>query len=138
MRGNFSRSYKFRLFYLHMKPPNSYNIRAFSNTISILSAMINLIFLFTELGIFIKSFSLSLGIITVSIPALYAANVFSFNPPIANTSPVNVISPVIATLCLTFLELKAETMAVIIVTPADGPSFGTAPSGTWIWISLSL
>ena len=28
--------------------------------------------------------------------------------------------------------------AVAIVTPADGPSFGTAPSGTWMWISTSL
>ena len=28
--------------------------------------------------------------------------------------------------------------ANMIVTPADGPSFGTAPSGTWMWISLVL
>ena len=25
-----------------------------------------------------------------------------------------------------------------IVMPADGPSFGTAPSGKWMWISLFL
>ena len=24
-------------------------------------------------------------------------------------------------------------MAVAIVTPADGPSFGVAPAGTWMW-----
>ena len=28
-------------------------------------------------------------------------------------------------------------MAVVIVTPADGPSLGTAPSGTWMWNDLS-
>jgi hypothetical protein len=27
-------------------------------------------------------------------------------------------------------------MAVVIATPAEGPSFGTAPSGTWIWMSF--
>ena len=27
-------------------------------------------------------------------------------------------------------KVKAETKAVVKVTPADGPSFGTAPSGT--------
>lgn len=36
------------------------------------------------------------------------------------------------------LPVSAETMAVVMVTPADGPSLGTAPSGTWIWkFSLS-
>ena len=28
-----------------------------------------------------------------------------------------------------------EMMAVAIATPADGPSFGVAPSGTWTWMS---
>jgi hypothetical protein len=26
--------------------------------------------------------------------------------------------------------------AVAMVTPADGPSFGTAPAGTWMWMSM--
>ena len=30
----------------------------------------------------------------------------------------------------------AETMAVAIVIPADGPSLGIAPSGTWTWMSI--
>ena len=29
--------------------------------------------------------------------------------------------------------VNAEISAVAIVMPADGPSFGTPPAGTWIW-----
>ena len=29
-----------------------------------------------------------------------------------------------------------DTIAVVMVTPADGPSLGIAPAGTWIWISV--
>ena len=35
-------------------------------------------------------------------------------------------------------KVKADTIAVHTVTPADGPSLGTAPSGKWTWISLVL
>ncbi len=28
----------------------------------------------------------------------------------------------------------AEAMLVAMVIPADGPSFGVAPSGTWMWM----
>ena len=35
-----------------------------------------------------------------------------------------------------FLKLMSYSgIAVAIVTPADGPSFGIAPSGTWTWTS---
>ena len=39
--------------------------------------------------------------------------------------------------CRTFLKTvaglpSALASAVVIVTPADGPSFGTAPVGTWM------
>ena len=77
-----------------------------------------------------KSFSLSFGIITVFIPDLCALIDFSFNPPIANTLPLKVTSPVIATSDLTVLLVNTETIAVVNVIPAEGPSFGTAPSGT--------
>ena len=30
------------------------------------------------------------------------------------------------------IKWKDETIDVTIPTPADGPSFGVAPSGTWI------
>ena len=43
--------------------------------------------------------------------------------------PVIVISPVIATFLLTFFPVSDEIIAVAIVMPALGPSFGTAPSG---------
>ena len=31
--------------------------------------------------------------------------------------------------------VKTETIDVTIASPADGPSLGVAPSGTWTWIS---
>ena len=77
-----------------------------------------------------RSFSLSLGIITVLIPYLIAANNFSFNPPIGKTLPLRVISPVIAISFLTLISVKADISEVNIVIPALGPSLGTAPSGT--------
>ena len=49
-----------------------------------------------------------------------------------NTLPLNVISPVMASLSFTFLCVNADVRAVSIVIPAEGPSFGVAPSGTWI------
>jgi len=47
-----------------------------------------------------------------------------------------VISPVIATSSRTGLPVKSEAIAVSTVTPADGPSFGCAPAGTWMWMSF--
>ena len=68
------------------------------------------------------------------MPALFAARIFSFIPPTGSTRPLRVISPVMAVFFLTFLCVSAEAMDVAMVIPADGPSFGVAPSGTWIWI----
>ena len=78
------------------------------------------------------------GTRTFFICAILAANVFSFNPPIGSTRPLNVISPVMATLAQTFFPVTAESIAVAIVMPADGPSFGTAPSGICKCRSCSL
>ncbi len=64
------------------------------------------------------------------MPARIAARLFSFKPPIGRTSPRKVISPVIATSERTGVLLKSDASAVNIATPADGPSFGTAPAGT--------
>ena len=80
--------------------------------------------------------SFALGKMIVVNPALCALKDFSFTPPIGNTLPRSVISPVIPTSRRIGRFVKADTSAVAIVTPAEGPSFGTAPSGTWIWISL--
>ncbi len=96
----------------------------------------NLIASFTSSGISLKFFSLFFGMKTVLIPFLKAAKDFSFSPPISKTFPLRVISPVIATSCETGILAKAEIRAVVNVTPALGPSFGTAPSGTWTWISV--
>jgi hypothetical protein len=51
-------------------------------------------------------------------------------PPIGSTRPRKVISPVIATELLTGIPVMTDTIEVTIATPADGPSFGVAPSGT--------
>ncbi len=40
-----------------------------------------------------------------------------------------------ATSLRTATPVSAETIEVIIPTPAEGPSLGVAPSGTWMWMS---
>jgi hypothetical protein len=74
----------------------------------------------------------------MSIPARKAARLFSFRPPMGNMRPRNVISPVIATSERTGLFMNSEATAVNIATPAEGPSFGTAPADTWTWMSFCL
>ena len=66
------------------------------------------------------------------ILARLAASIFSFMPPTGNTLPLSVISPVIARLFLILRCVNKDTKEVNIVTPALGPSFGVAPSGTCI------
>lgn len=53
----------------------------------------------------------------------------SLIPPTGRTNPYKDISPVIAKSLLTLLYVNKETRAVVIVTPALGPSFGTAAAG---------
>ncbi len=72
------------------------------------------------------------------MPARTAPSTFSLTPPIGNTRPVRVISPVIATSFRTGRSDRALTSAVAIVIPADGPSFGIAPAGTCRCTSMSL
>ena len=74
----------------------------------------------------------SWGMMTLVMPLLFAAISYSFKPPIFRTLPANVISPVIARLAFTFFSIAREVIAVHIVMPALGPSFGVAPSGTCI------
>ena len=90
----------------------------------------NSILSFILSGISSKSGSLSFGKNTFFMLDLEAAMIFSFNPPIANTLPVKVISPVIAIELSTLLFNRALRRAVVRVTPALGPSLGIAPSGT--------
>jgi len=40
-------------------------------------------------------------------------------------------------IALTGRPVISEAMAVTMATPADGPSFGMAPDGTWRWSSAS-
>ncbi len=75
------------------------------------------------------------GRMTVVNFAWRAARTFSFTPPMGRTSPRSVISPVIATSRFTLRCVNAEIMAAAMVIPAEGPSFGIEPSGTWTWTS---
>ena len=85
-------------------------------------------------GSFLKSEIHPSGKIISLIPDRRAAIIFSLIPPTGKTLPVRVISPVMARGRLMVFALAREIRAVAIVTPALGPSFGVAPSGTWIWI----
>ena len=84
----------------------------------------------TSWGISARSFLFSFGINTCVIPPRLAACNFSFNPPIGKTLPRKVTSPVIARSLRTGRPVRADVRAVAIVMPAEGPSLGTAPSGT--------
>ncbi len=86
-------------------------------------------------GISSRSFPFRAGATTWLIPARSAASAFSFRPPIGSTRPRRVISPVIATSLRTGIPVREETRAVAIVIPAEGPSFGIPPDGTWMWMS---
>ncbi len=86
-------------------------------------------------GISARSFSFSSGMRTVVIPPRSAASSFSFNPPIGIAFPRSETSPVIAMPRRTGICVRTETMDVTIARPADGPSFGVAPSGTCTWMS---
>src|SRR5439155_4575032 len=90
----------------------------------------------TSSGMSSRSFSFRRGRITLSTPARLAASTFSLMPPTGRTLPRSVISPVIAMSEGTGRFETSERSEVNIVTPADGPSFGIAPAGTWTWKSL--
>ncbi len=77
-----------------------------------------------------RSFSFFLGKMTVWIPARRAASTFSLIPPTGSTVPRSVISPVMAISLRIGRRVKSEVKAVNMVTPAEGPSFGTDPAGT--------
>lgn len=109
---------------------------AASMTSSMRSAMTNFSFLRTMGSISSRSFLFWLGMMTVLMPDLAAASVFSFRPPMGRTSPRSVISPVIAMSGLSGMSRSKLTIAVYIAQPADGPSLGTAPAGTWMCKSI--
>ena len=88
------------------------------------SAMTSLIDFRISSGMSRRSFSFFLGRITILAPERCAARILLLSPPIGSTRPRRVISPVIATSLRTGMPVKAETIAVAMVTPADGPSAG--------------
>ena len=106
--------------------------RAASRTWSMLSTRISLIDLRISSGMSRRSFSFLRGRMTILAPARCAARILLLSPPIGRTRPRRVISPVIATSLRTGIPVRALTIAVAIVIPADGPSFGMPPAGTWM------
>ena len=87
----------------------------------------------TASGTSSRSGPLRFGRITVSSPARWAASTFCLTPPIGSTRPCSVTSPVMPTPARTARPVSKLTNAVVIVMPADGPSLGIAPAGTWRW-----
>ena len=82
-----------------------------------------------------RSFSFSAGRMIVLMPARWAPRTFVLIPPTGSTFPRRVISPVIAVSARHNLPVRSDAIAVAMVTPAEGPSLGTAPAGTCRWIS---
>ena len=80
-------------------------------------------------GISSASFLFFAGNITLVRWFLWAAIHFSFIPPTGRTRPYRDISPVIAKSERTLRPVMRDTKATVIVTPAEGPSLGTAAAG---------
>ena len=83
-----------------------------------------------------RSGPLRAGSTTVVRPARWAASTFWRTPPMGSTRPCSVTSPVMPTAERTGTSRSRLTSAVVMVTPADGPSFGMAPAGTCTWNRL--
>ena len=58
------------------------------------------------------------------------------DPPDRRCTPLRVISPVMARCGSAVFPVIRDASAEKSVTPADGPSSGVAPEGTWMWMSL--
>src|SRR3984957_16992974 len=84
----------------------------------------------TSSGTSSRSGPLRSGRMTSVNPARWAASTFCLTPPIGNTRPCSVTSPVMPTIERTGTARRRLTSAVVMVTPAEGPSLGTAPAGT--------
>ena len=74
----------------------------------------------------------------LDIPILLAARAFSLSPPYRkHPAPYCHLSGHGYIVPYGYIS-KAETIAVVMVIPAEGPSFGTAPSGMCRLMSVSL
>ena len=104
-------------------------VNAIFNTSSIVLTGIISTFANTSFDISMRSLLFKLGIITFFIPPRCAANNFYLRPPMGKTSPLKVISPVMATSDRTGMLVSDDMIAVVIPIPALGPSFGVAASG---------
>ena len=108
--------------------------RAASRTSSIVSTSTSFMRLRISSGMSRRSFSFLRGRMTIFAPDRCAARILLLRPPIGSTRPRSVISPVIATSLRTGMPVSELTIAVAIVMPAEGPSLGMAPAGTWMCI----
>src|SRR5213596_1341177 len=111
---------------------------ACSSTWSIVSTGLISRSCFTSSGTSTMSLWFRPGTSTVFTPARAAAVSFSLSPPIGSTRPRSVSSPVIATSWRAGRRQSRDASAAAMVIPADGPSFGTAPAGTWRCTSVCV
>jgi phospho-N-acetylmuramoyl-pentapeptide-transferase len=72
----------------------------------------------------------------LAIPLLYFAVIGTVNG-VNFTDGVDGLVSSVTIMVATFFSVRSDASAVVSVIPADGPSFGTAPAGTWIWRSWS-
>ena len=85
-------------------------------------------------GISASSHSFSSGIRTVRNPApIKAASSFSLSPPIGQDFAAQGDLTGHGDIGSHRSPVRADTIAVSMPTPALGPSFGVAPSGTCTW-----
>ncbi len=74
-----------------------------------------------------------------AMPARWAPSTFSFTPPMGSTRPRGAGSPPVMARSPRDRrrDERALSRARAMVTPAEGPSLGMAPAGTWTWIVLA-
>src|SRR3989304_49548 len=107
--------------------------KAVSSPWSMESTRTSLICLRISSGTSRRSLSFLRGRMTIPAPERCAARILLLSPPMGRTRPRSVISPVWARSLRTGMPVSALTMAVAMVMPAEGPSLGMAPAGTWMW-----
>ena len=89
----------------------------------------------TEGGISSRSTWFWSGRMISLMPARCAARTLFLMPPTGRTWPRRVISPVMARPFLMGRFDSSDTRAQSRATPAEGPSLGMEPAGTWMWRS---
>ena len=111
---------------------------ASANTSSIDDTGWNRITLRTSSGTSSRSRAIALGQDDVGEPGRVRGQDLLLEAADRKHASLSVTSPVMPTVDLTGRPVSSDASAVVIVMPALGPSFGTAPAGTCTWKSRRL